>query len=64
MTEEKFRKELDKRYYPVDEIGYMAEMVEDNEELKDLGRIYLNRISDAENKFRYELKKKGFEIKE
>jgi len=42
----------------------MAEMVEDNEELKDLGRIYLNRISDAENKFRYELKKKGFEIKE
>ena len=64
MTEEKFRKELDKGYYPIDEIGYMAEMVEDNEELKDLGRIYLNRISDAENKFRYELKKKGFEIKE
>ena len=64
MTEEKFREEVDKGYYPVDEIGYMAEMVEDNVFIKDLGRIYLNRISDAENKFRYELKKIGFKVKE
>ena len=58
MTFEKFKKEVARDMYSIDEIAMMAADVEDKEDLVFISQEYLSKISDAESVFMVKLKGK------
>jgi maleate cis-trans isomerase len=62
MTFEEFKKEVEKDYYAIDEIAYMASEVDEINDLTIKALSYLSSIEEAENNFKDFLKTKGIEI--
>lgn len=68
MTFEEFKKEVEKDYYAIDEIAYMAAEIvwngKDPHEATIKALSYLSSIEEAENIFKDFLKTKGIKINE